>query len=460
MKMKNIYRNLALATLLSLTWSGCSSLLDDVKPDTSIPVPNLTTSDLPLVAKGMYARLSGKMYYMTSFADDVASDNLTSIYERANNINFKQFDECNVSTNDGFIDARMYSFPYNGIGLANVIINFVTEEDPKDITVRTAKGEALLMRGYCYMLLAERYGKAVITLSSNDEMQRKQNPEEEVWQQAINDLKAAIKLLPEFTTPNSGSIQAAKAILARIYLNYGVLYNDSKLVGEAGTLAGEVINNGGKLSLNPDFKQNFISTGTGNEVIWRLVETTASPTSYGLYLMLSPETYKDEPYGSTWMEESLYNLYNEPEDKRLEVVDVQPYAAMENSYPYCVKYPADEHPIWPFVRLSEMYLITSEVAARQGKIDVTGYNAVRSIRNASTKVAGDFASPADFLKEIENERRREFVAEGLRWLDMRRFGSMTAHLESKGVDPRRVHFPVWISEMSKNKYLEQTEYYN
>ena len=450
-----------MVALLSTGLCGCSGMLDNVTPDTSIPVPSLTNAELPLVAKGMYARLSGGMYYMTSFADDVASDNLTSIYERANNINFKQFDDCNVSTNDGFINARMYSFPYNGIGLANVIINFVTDADPKDVTVRTAKGEAYLMRGYCYMLMAERYGKAVITLGTNGEdMMRKQNPEAEVWQRAIDDLKDAIKLLPEFTTPNSGSVQAAKAILARLYLNFGVLSNNAQMVTDAATLANEVINNGGKLALNPDFKQNFMSTGTGTEVIWRLVETTTSPTGYGLYVMLSPETYKDEPYGSTWMEESLYNLYNESADKRLEVVDVQPYAAMDGkSYPYCVKYPAEEHPVWPFVRLAEMHLIVAEVAARQGTIDVTGYNAVRSSRNASTKLSSDFANVGDFLNEVENERRREFVAEGLRWLDMRRFGRMKDHLEARGVDARRIHFPVWISEMSKNSKLEQTEYY-
>ena len=64
-----------------------------------------------------------------------------------------------------------------------------------------------------------------------------------------------------------------------------------------------------------------------------------------------------------------------------------------------------------------------------------------------------------FLKEIENERRREFAGEGLRWMDMRRFGSMKAHLESKGVDIRRVHFPVYSGERVNNPKLHQTPYY-
>lgn len=61
------------------------------------------------------------------------------------------------------------------------------------------------------------------------------------------------------------------------------------------------------------------------------------------------------------------------------------------------------------------------MAARSGVIDVSGYNAVRSVRNASLKQNTDFANVDAFLKEIENERRREFAGEGLRWMDMRRF---------------------------------------
>lgn len=458
--MKKIYHILWTA-LLGIGISGCSGLLDDVKPDTSIPLPNVTPSELPLMLKGMYNRLTGNMYYMTSFADDVASDNLTSVYEVANNINFKQWDDCNVSTNDGFIASRMFSFPYKGIGLANIIINYVDDKGLTDAEALAAKGEALLMRAYCYTLLVERFGKAVITKGvKGEEMERTQDPEEDVWQFIMADLVEAIKLSPDFTSPDAGSVQAAKALLARVYLNYGVLNNKPDLVGEAGKLAAQVIDNGGRLELNPDYKQNFISTGTGKEVIWRLVETVAAPTSgWCVYRFLSPETYEGKPFGSTWMEDNLYALYNDPQDKRRETIDIQPYEAMGKSYPYCVKFKADYNPVYTFIRLAEMHLIVAEVAARQGTVDVTGYNAVRSARNASLKKNSDFASPDQFLKEIENERRREFVAEGLRWMDMRRFGSLKAHLESKMVDPRRVHFPVAYNIISSNPLLEQTEYY-
>jgi hypothetical protein len=106
-----------------------------------------------------------------------------------------------------------------------------------------------------------------------------------------------------------------------------------------------------------------------------------------------------------------------------------------------------------------MYLIVAEAKARQGTIDVTEFNILRGKRNASIKNAADFSTAADFLNEIENERRREFAAEGLRWMDMRRFNRIESFLENKGVDKRRVHFPIYVGEITNNPELIQTEYY-
>ena len=175
--------------------------------------------------------------------------------------------------------------------------------------------------------------------------------------------------------------------------------------------------------------------------------------------MRSPESSEGRNSGNTWVEPSWATLYNEPDDQRAQLIVKDVYSTTGQELDYCVKFPADNNPVWSIVRLAEMHLIVAEVAARSGVIDVSGYNAVRSVRNASLKQNTDFANVDAFLKEIENERRREFAGEGLRWMDMRRFGSMKAHLESKGVDIRRVHFPVYSGERVNNPKLHQTPYY-
>lgn len=445
-----------LAVLLSV---GCSGLLDKVTPDTSIPVPEITVQKLPLLVRGMYARLLGGLYGQGNFGDEIASDNLGSTYSLSAVSNYTNFDACKVSVDDGLICGRMYSYPYNGIGAANVIINFINSNGEEDAVSRQAKGEALTLRGYCYMLLAERFGDAVITLDASEQILREQDSEEKVWKRAEEDLKDALNYLKDYQNPDAISLQAAQALLARLYLNRGVLTSDAGMIKNAGIYAQQVIDGGTALELNPDYKDNFNSASQGREVIFRMLEAQSSAVSSYLYSLLSPESYPGTNPGSTWMEASLVALYDEPADDRSQILHKDVYSVTGQELTYCVKFPADKNSVWSVVRLAEMHLIVAEVAARQGIVDVTGYNAVRAVRKASQKQSTDFADAQAFLNEIENERRREFVGEGLRWMDMRRFGRMAAHLEAKGVDPRRVHFPVYEGEKTNNPKLHQTPYY-
>ena len=438
---------------------GCSGLLDSVTPDTSIPEPEITVNKLPLLVKGMYARMLSGLYGQGNFGDEVASDNFGSTYSLSAVSNYTNFDACNVSVDDGLICARMYEYPYNGIGAANVIINFVDKNGEDESLARQAKGAALALRGYCYMLLAERFGNAVITLSVNDEIIREQDPEDKVWERAEQDLKDACNYLDDYTSADEMSLQAAQALLARLYLNRGVLTSNAELIKEAGNYASKVLSANTSLELNPDYMDNFASHSIGNEVIFRMLETSSTATDAYLYNLLSPASFPGNNPGSTWMEESLVALYDEPFDERYSILFKEVYAVTGEELSYCTKFPADNNPVWVITRLSEMHLILAEVSARQGIIDVEHYNAVRSARNASLKQKTDFVTVDDFLQEIENERRREFVGEGLRWMDMRRFGSITSLLDSKGVDVRRVHFPIYEGEMTNNPLLKQTEYY-
>lgn len=454
-KIHNVFSILIISTL----FISCSGLLDKVVPDTSIPEPEITIDKLPLLVKGMYARMLSGLYGQGNFGDEVASDNFGSTYSLSAVSNYTNFDACNVSVEDGLICARMYEYPYNGIGAANVIINFVDEHGEENETARQAKGAALALRGYCYMLLAERFGDAVITLSADDEILREQDSEDKVWERAETDLKDACNYLNDYVSPDDMSLQGAQGLLARLYLNRGVLTSNIEMVKEAGNYASKVLSAGTKLELNPNYKDNFTSQSTGNEVIFRMLETSSTATDAYLYNLLSPASFPGNNPGSTWIEELLVILYNEPCDDRTSILHKEMYVVTGEELTYCTKFPADNNPVWSIVRLAEMHLILSEVAARQGIIDVTHYNAVRSIRNASLKQETDLDDVDDFLKEIENERRREFVGEGLRWMDMRRFGSITTLLESKGVDARRVHFPIYEGERTNNPLLHQIAYY-
>jgi hypothetical protein len=424
--IKTLYAIFGLA-IISLFTANCSDLLDQVSLDTSIAVSEITIDKLPLLVRGMYSRLhnNSNIYGQSAFGEEIASDNFTSSYALSAVSNFTNFDDCKVSVDDQLICGRMFSYPYNGIGAANIIINFVNSNGYKDNVSLKAKGESLVLRGYCYMLLAERFGDVVITLGDkSEEIIRTQQPEEEVWKQAENDFLEAQNCLGNYNTPNEASLQAAQALLARLYLNRGVLSANTQMIADAERYANQIITGNSLLNLNEDFNDNFISTSSGNEVIYRLVETVSTAIESYQYGLLSPESFNGNPSGSTFMEESLKQLYNEPEDERVKTVHTEIYPITSQEATYCTKFPADKNPVWPIIRLSEMYLIVAEAKARRGAIDVTEFNILRNKRNASLKEDIDFKDTATFLDEIENERRRELAAEGLRWMDMRRFNSI------------------------------------
>jgi hypothetical protein len=115
--------------------------------------------------------------------------------------------------------------------------------------------------------------------------------------------------------------------------------------------------------------------------------------------------------------------------------------------------------VYPMIRLSEAYLISAEVDARNGVVNVARYNELRQQRNLPGKSTGDFTDANDFLNEIEWERRREFVGEGLRWQDMKRFGKAVSWLTSKGQHDTKTLLPFPNSELVRNPKLEQNEGY-
>jgi|LakWasM127_HOW14_FD_contig_31_379443_length_1940_multi_5_in_0_out_0_1 hypothetical protein len=75
-------------------------------------------------------------------------------------------------------------------------------------------------------------------------------------------------------------------------------------------------------------------------------------------------------------------------------------------------------------RLSEMYLIRAEALVAAGDLSgaATAVNAVRNARSNRVLTAPVYANATEGYKGVLNERRLEFLAEGFRFLDLKRLG--------------------------------------
>ena len=465
--MRSIKRWLNITIAVTTLWlAACNKKLDDPIPDTSIGKDQVTPDDIPLLVNGMYKKLTGSYYAQPYVVFDVYSDDIISRQGGvATLFNPVSYDDNNPLIVDGFGNLRYYAAAYGAIGDANFIISYLHKNNLP--ALNKYLGEALTVRAYAYQKLAEGYGGVIITLGEGDEpAQRPKNTENAVFEQVEKDLKEAIPLLSTFSSANSMSKEAASLILARLYLN-------RNRADEAAQLAQQVINAPG-LALNANtFASNFLFNNSGNkELLFRIVEGPV-PVAYdrdGLFLFYSPGAPFKGPSGGTgngqtWVDPALAASY-EATDVRKKALRDQYSATAGTTVSFLMKFSGDTTQSasttyfnYPLIRLSEAYLIAAEVTARKGIIDVTHYNTLRLARNASVKSNTDFSSPKLFLDEIEKERRREFVGEGLRWQDMRRFGKAIPFLATKAQDSTRLYLPFASIERARNPLLDQNNGY-
>lgn len=459
--MKTIYklqRNIAYV-LLSASLFACGKSLDKPTPDTSIDLEKIQPGDIPLLLRGAYR--PNLIYYQPYPIWDVYSDDIISLQgSTPTQYNPRSYDDCNPNIEDGFGNSRLYSASYTAIGNANFIINYIKS---KGVTnMNSILGEALSIRAFNYYRLAESYGGVILTVDLEtdiNQIRRDKNTEEEVYKQVMTDLEEAIPLLEDFKTADFISKPTAQLLLARLYLQLG----KNK---EAFELSEAVIKSGKNKLEQSDFGEVFRFGGKSSEMLWRLSETITSYERGGLYTMYSPPPpFRGSSMGLTWVDPTLVESY-ESNDIRASLLLERRNPTIGENVTYLLKFSTDTLQassnasiVYPMVRIGEAYLISAEASARQGQLVLTRYNELRKARGTSQKTTSDISDVNQFIQEIEAERRREFVGEGRRWQDMKRFGKAIPFLKSKGRDETRLYLPFVTTELTKNTKLTQNKGY-
>ncbi len=94
----------------------------------------------------------------------------------------------------------------------------------------------------------------------------------------------------------------------------------------------------------------------------------------------------------------------------------------------------------PIIRYAEVLLNLAEALARTGTaVDTRAVALLSAVRNRSVTTpanqytAASFTAAQDLVKAIINERRPEFVAEGMRWLDIHRLSTDATYKQATGI---------------------------
>ncbi|AMM51304.1 hypothetical protein TH61_09160 [Rufibacter sp. DG15C] len=250
------------------------------------------------------------------------------------------------------------------------------------------------------------------------------NTVKEVYDQILTDLNAAETALPASRTTfqiTKATKGAAIALKTRILLhkgdNAGVITEATKIVSATAPFTSPI--GGYKLTVEPTGP-----FGAGNknntESIFSILNSGTDNASTNGAL---PQMYGSAPNRAlVAISPVIWNQTFWPvnDKRRTALTDVS-----SNNYRYTTKYNGDKV-TWgdntPVIRYAEVLLNYAEALARTGSSDraIELLNAVRGRSTTQVYTAAELSSPQALIQAIINERRIEFLAEGLRWKDIHR----------------------------------------
>lgn len=427
----------------------------------------------------------------------------------------------------GHLDiGRFWEVLYEGVSRANYLLAHVDDAMLTTPELKAMKGEALFLRGYYYFLLTSYFGEVPLKLTptvSPGEKPQGKAPLAEIYRQIVADMQEAEKLVLDIDELGSNervSTTAVQAVLARVFLKMaGSPLNDTNRYQDALNYANKVVNSG-KHGLNPDYKQIFINQSQDvndlAECIWEVgmygnkIGTEDLAGSVGVENgILCRDINIGYSGGAMQVTKRLYDAFEEGDLRR--DWNISPYCYETNASTGVTskKYYTDKQIYnrnpgkwrreyekgekaqmynstnFPIIRYSDVLLMQAEAinAVNHGP-NAEAYEAINKVRrrawgldvNTPSTVCdvSGLSSEADFLAAIQTERFRELCFEGMRKLDLIRWGIYVETMNDygreaaseggtfayagnsgKNVTARNVVFPIPNTELTVNKSMTQ-----
>lgn len=403
MKIKNIIY----ISVLAASLNSCEL---DFAPSGSVSSETITANDFKALLSGAYDGVQSLSMGLPFVADDLAADNLNARTWQV----LIDMDICSIPTDNSYI-AGWWNRYYTNIERCNDLILQIDNQNSTSDELIKIKAQACVIRAWNYYRLTTLWGKVpVVTQRTIASTPR--NSEVEVWSQIRDDLEYAATNAPNFSEPSYASVEAAKAMLARVYL---IAPDGVKDLTKAKNLAEELISDT-RFALADEYSDIWQSKSS-KEIILQWANIIGDGGGPGWFLR-SNLTVAGETVGLGRYEfpvdQALFNVY-EPGDNR-KAASVRHLQSGNNETWDCIKYPSyDANDPWPVVRIAEMYLISAE--AQGYPAGISRLNDLRTKRNLPALVEGSTITASNFLYKIMAERRVELAFEGHRFYDLRRW---------------------------------------
>ncbi|SEJ40397.1 Starch-binding associating with outer membrane [Dyadobacter sp. SG02] len=441
-----------------------------------------TAEDATAAVNSVYSNLGSTssgpegIYHSTTWiAAGLASDEMINKQEGA--IANDQLATFSWNAENGSV-STLWRIHYKTITLANIAIERIPPINMDETLKSRLVNEAKFLRALAYFNLVRMFGNVPLLIKEDEPLNPEVSDVNAIYTQIISDLQAAEAL------PLDGEIQegratsgAAKALLAKVYLTRKDFQN-------ASAKALEVIQSN-KYALWENFADAFKHPNrNGKEALFSVSfgdgGGSISFWEFGQFnvRLLPPELSKEiagirNTQGWQAATKDLYDSFSEQDERKkvtfltefvndkgttikLKDIYIQKYWD-RTAEPYA----GDSQQDFPVIRYSDVLLTYAEAQAEIGNTAVANQyvNLVRKRANlAEVNLAGGTA----LKEEILDQRRKEFVAEGHRWYDLVRTGTLEAKVQkAKSITVKPIYelFPLPQRERDVNQKLPQNPGY-
>lgn len=437
-------------------FSGCEDTLD-IEPTTGVDSEESITDEVSLnrAALGTYSAMQDFDYYGLRYLlyQDVYADNMQ---HRGTFTTDVEVSTRNIRASNLQL-ASTWSGIYTTINRANIVIRGAEElEDLDEETRNRYIAEMRFIRALAHFDLLRVFGGVPVITTPTTTIPEVQNvgrsSEAEVYDAVIDDLLFAEENLGDAISnaPYRASSLAATALLARVFLQQG---NNAAAEASANTVIESE-----QFTLLDNFGDLWVREGNSESIF----ELNFTPfDANGLGSASDPRTGGQKFY----LRQAFFNEFAasaEQGDVRFDQT-----TRFERNRNRLLKYEdvAENADNVPIIRLAEMYLIRAEARARQGAplapAPLQVINDINMIRERAGLAPVLVLTNAQALEEILEQRRFEFVGEGMRFMDLKRY-DLTCELlgfcEDEGEAFRNL-WPIPLQQIEVNPELEQNPGY-
>lgn len=465
--MKKI-KILLFLSILTLTNVSCEGFLER-EPDSSMPEWKAlhTLEDCDAFVVGIYSAFKNSALYSGSLTllPDIQAD-MAYTAKNTNTGYYNAYYQWTIKPTSPEVQS-VYEGLYLIVSRCNFFLdyqgqvtpNLKTEADKTNFNKRLgevyfarAMAYADLIRTFCEAYTSENADKENMGISlpttyEDDMPMVKRSTLRQSYQQVLDDLKEAEKLLPTSRTAadspffSQGAVYALRARVC-LYMGMGDLQKDAnnQHLKDAVEAATKVIKHGAYTLANATAKTYQIGNteyseyqlmwnfDSSNEIIWKIA---MSPNSVGGALGKALLGYNNATYNPQYLfPEAILNLYSDY-DFRLSNFCTQGQDSYGDQVYLITKYPGnaeiDGGSTRKFVnmpkplRLSEVYLVRAEAYYWLGDEEKAQNDMSSLMRKRIANFGSMGASGDDLLKEIQDERARELYMEGFRLSDLKRW---------------------------------------